>query len=162
MIHPTDLVAKFTEISMENTRLKTETCGLLFGQLVGGQFYVNTLVIPKQNARSDYWKTRDEAEIGEFCELNPTLQLLGTVHTHPGFTARPSSVDLHQQFDIQLQQPSAIGIIVAPERNESPSYTITPYGMSQLRECATVWVKLLMVGFIPIGVLEDCLLLQPT
>ena len=105
---------------------------------MGGQFIVYRLVIPKQNARSDYWKTTDEAEIGEFCALNPTLQLLGTVHTHPGFTARPSSVDLHQQFDIQLQQPSAIGIFVAPERNESPSYTITPFGMSQLRECATV------------------------
>ena len=105
---------------------------------LGGQFYVDMLVIPEQNAISDYWKTTDEAEIGEFCALNPSLQLLGTVHTHPGFTARPSSVDLHQQFDIQLQQPSAIGIIVAPERRESPSYTITPYSMSKLRECATV------------------------
>ena len=131
-----DLTAKFTEMSVENTRLKTETGGLLFGQLVDGQYIVDMLVIPKQIGRSDYWKTTHEAEIGQFSATNPTFTLLGTIHTHPGFTARPSSVDLHQQFDIQLQQPSAIGIIVAPERNESPSYTITPYGMSQLRECA--------------------------
>ena len=133
-----DLVTKFTETSKENTRLKTETGGLLFGQLVDGQYIVDRLVIPKQIGRSDYWKTTHEAEIGEFCETNPSFNLIGTIHTHPGFTARPSSVDLHQQFDIQLQQPSAIGIIVAPERNESPSYTITPYGMTQLRECAAV------------------------
>ena len=77
-----------------------------------------------------------EAEIGQFSATNPSFTLLGTIHTHQGFTARPSSVHLHQQFDIQLEQPSAIGIIVAPERNEIPSYTITPYGMSQLRDCA--------------------------
>ena len=77
-----------------------------------------------------------EAEIGQFSATNPSFTLLGTIHTHQGFTARPSSVHLHQQSDIPLEQPSAIGIIVAPEINEIPSYTITPYGMRQLRYCA--------------------------
>ena len=98
-----------------------------------------------------------EAEIGQFSVTNPSFTLLGTIHTHQGFTARPSSVHLHQQFDIQLEQPSAIGIIVAPERNEIPSYTITPYGMSHPE--TVQWVKQLMVVFAPIGVPGGCLLL---
>jgi hypothetical protein len=42
---------------------------------------------------------------------------------------------LHQAYDLQVQQPSAIAVIVAPERNQSPFYTITPFGMNVLRDC---------------------------
>ena len=72
-----DLTAKFTEMSMENTRLRIETGGLLFGQLVDGQYIVDRLVIPKQVGRSDYWKTTHEAEIGQFSATNPSFTLLG-------------------------------------------------------------------------------------
>ena len=96
---------------------------------------VDKLLIPEQTGRADSWTATDEAEIGTYHALNPWVKLVGTIHTHPGFTTRPSSVDLHQQFEIQCEQPAAIGIIVAPERNESPSYTITPFGMTELREC---------------------------
>ena len=55
-----------------------------------------------------------------YFEAHPNLKLFGTIHTHPGFSSKPSSVDLHQQHEIQQEQPGAIGIIVAPERNENP------------------------------------------
>ena len=61
--------------------------------------------------------------------------MIGTIHTHPGFSATPSSVDLHQMFEIQQDQQSAIGIIVAPERNEAPVYSITNVGMASLAKC---------------------------
>ena len=130
-----NLVSRFKELSMQNTIMKKETGGLLFGELINNKYVVDVLVIPKQIGGPDYWKTADEAELGKFSADNPRLTMLGTIHTHPGFDARPSSVDLHQQYDIQLQQPSAISVIVAPERNQSPFYTITPFGMTALRDC---------------------------
>ena len=107
----------------------------MFGHANEGRLIVDKLVIPKQEARSDFWKTSDEAEIGEFSEANPNLVMYGTIHTHPGFTAKPSSVDLHQHHEIQREQASAIAIIVAPERNESPIYTISRFGMGELGKC---------------------------
>ena len=38
-------------------------------------------------------------------------------------------------FEIQQDQQSAIGIIVAPERNEAPVYSITNVGMASLAKC---------------------------
>ena len=98
-------------------------------------FLVNVLVLPKQVGGSDFWKTTDEAQLGTFSADNPGLTLVGTIHTHPGFDSTPSSVDLHQQYELQAQQPSSIAVIVAPERNQSPFYTITPCGMTVLRDC---------------------------
>ena len=130
-----DLVRRFKELSMQNTISKKETGGLLFGELKNNQYVVDVLVIPKQVGGPDNWKTTDEVQLGNFSADNPRLILCGTIHTHPGFDARPSSVDLHQQYDLQVQQPSAIAVIIAPERDQSPFYTITPFGMSALRDC---------------------------
>ena len=123
-------------MSMQNTIMRKETGGLIFGELKDGDFLVNVLVLPKQAGGADFWKTTDEAQLGKFSADNPALTLVGTIHTHPGFDSTPpSSVDLHQQYDLQVQQPSAIAVIVAPERNQSPFYTITTYGLNVLRDC---------------------------
>ena len=135
LILPGNLVDRFKSMSMQNTIMRKETGGLLFGELKDGDFLVNVLVLPKQAGGADFWKTTDEAQLGKFSADNPALTLVGTIHTHPGFDSTPSSVDLHQQYDLQVQQPSAIAVIVAPERNQSPFYTITTYGMNVLRDC---------------------------
>ena len=135
LVVPQSLVGKFKELSMQNTITRKETGGLLFAELVNQEYIVNVLLIPKQEGVSDKWMTVDETEVGVFSEQNPNLHMMGTIHTHPGFDARPSSVDLHQHFKIQKDQQSSIAIIVAPERNQSPFYTITPFGMTELANC---------------------------
>ena len=74
--------------------MRKETGGLLFAELVNQEFIVNVLLILKQGV-ADKWMTVEEAEVGVFSEQNPNLHMMGTIHTHPGFDARPSSVDLH-------------------------------------------------------------------
>ena len=132
LVVPQSLVGKFKELSMQNTIARKETGGLLFAELVNQEYIVNVLLIPKQEGVADKWETVDETEVGVFSEQNTNLHMMGTIHTHPGFDARPSSVDLHQHFKIQKDQQSSIAIIVAPERNQSPFYTITPFGMTEL------------------------------
>ena len=93
------------------------------------------MLVPKQQGRSDYWSASNNAEVTAFHLQNPNLVWIGTIHTHPGFTATPSSIDLHQMFEIQRDQQSSIGIIVATERNEAPIYSITDVGMASLARC---------------------------
>ena len=81
--------------------MRKETGGLLFGELKDADFLVNVLVLPKQVGGPDFWKTTDEAQLGTFSADNPALTLVGTIHTRPGFDSTPSSVDLHQAYDLQ-------------------------------------------------------------
>ena len=53
------------------------------------------MLIPKQNGYPDYFETTDEYDIHNFCNSDPEMVLLGIIHTHPGFDAFLSSVDLH-------------------------------------------------------------------
>ena len=88
MVLAANLVQTFTELSSNNTLMKTETGGLLFGQYEGDTITIDKLLIPKQEGRGDFWKASDEAEIGSFSEAHPNLKLFGTIHTHPGFSSK--------------------------------------------------------------------------
>jgi hypothetical protein len=135
-----ELVDRFLEISAQNSANKIETGGLLAGVVDESvRFKVTTLVIPKQNGRSDYWEAIDEANIQSYFSKNELL-LLGVIHTHPPpWTAFLSSVDLHQLFDFQKDNPSAVSIVIAPDHMPSdvPAYgnTLTDMGLTVLADC---------------------------
>ena len=63
------------------------------------------------------------------------LILLGFIHTHPTFSAFLSSIDLHMQYLIQKDLPSAIAIVVSPKDGTQPIFRITPEGMNVLKQC---------------------------
>ena len=107
-----EIVERFMEISSENSKNKIETGALLAGSMVNSShFEITNLVIPKQIGRSDYWEAVDEAEIQEYFSSNQLL-LLGCIHTHPPpWTSFLSSVDLHQLFDFQKDNPSSVSIV---------------------------------------------------
>ena len=130
-----NLISKFRGISSQNTLNNIETGGLLFGELQHNTYVVDKLVIPKQVGRDDYWNTTDETEIATFQLYNPSLILLRTIHTHPRWNSIPSSVDLHQQFDIQKDNKSAIGIILGAEEIDCPIISILQEGMEVLGAC---------------------------
>ena len=123
-----ELVDRFMEISAQNSAIKIETGGLLAGVVEESvRFKVTTLVIPKQNGRSDYWEAIDEANIQSYFSKNELL-LLGVIHTHPPpWTSFLSSVDLHQLFNFQKDNPSAVSIVIAPDHMPSdvPAYGYT-------------------------------------
>jgi proteasome lid subunit RPN8/RPN11 len=135
-----DLVDQFMHISSNNSMNKIETGGLLGGVLEDScRFKVTTLLIPKQTGRSDCWEAVDEARIQTYFE-NQGLLLLGCIHTHPPpWTSFLSSVDLHQLFDFQKENPSAISIVIAPAHmpDEVPAlgYSLTDLGLTVLADC---------------------------
>lgn len=135
-----DLVDRFMEISSENSINKIETGGLLAGIIEDSvHFKVTTLVIPKQNGRSDYWEAINEAEIQTYFSNNGLL-LLGCIHTHPPpWTSFLSSVDLHQLFDFQKDNPSAVSIVIAPAHMPTNipayGYSLTDMGLTVLADC---------------------------
>ena len=110
-----DIVDRFLEMSSSNSANKLETGGLLAGVIEESvRFKITTLIIPKQKGISDYWEALDPVEIQAFFTTNQLL-LLGSIHTHPPpWTSYLSSVDLHQLFDFQKDNPSAVSIVVAP------------------------------------------------
>jgi STAM-binding protein len=114
-----DVVEAFKELSELNTSAnpKKETGGLLFGRRVENRFIINTLLIPKQNGYDTYFETSNEYEISNFLNSDPDLVLLGLIHTHPGFDAFLSSIDLHMLHRYTLDNPSVINIVLAPEKN---------------------------------------------
>ena len=140
-----DVIERFLEISQHNSSNKLETGGLLGGVLEDSvRFKVTKLIIPKQNCRSDYWEALCETEIQEFFTRNDLL-LLGCIHTHPPpWTSFLSSVDLHQLFDFQKDNPSAISIVVAPDHMPSHvpgyAYSLTDLGLTVLADCRRVGV----------------------
>ena len=74
-------------------------------------------------------------EIFDFFNENPTKLLLGLIHTHPGFESFLSSVDLHMLYNYACSNHSVISIVLAPELNTFPAYTLTKKGMDTLRFC---------------------------
>ena len=135
-----DLVDQFMHISANNSMNKIETVGLLGGVFEdSSQFKVTTLLIPKQTGRSDCWEAIDEAAIQTYFE-NKGLLLLGCIHSHPPpWTSFLSSVDLHQLFDFQKENPSAISIVIAPEHMPTHvpalGYSLTDLGLTVLADC---------------------------
>ena len=133
----TDVVEAFKEISAPNTSSnpQKETGGLLFGRKVENNYVIDTLLIPKQNGYSDYFETTNEYEIHNFVNSDPDLILLGIIHTHPGFDAFLSSVDLHMLHRYIRENPSVISIVLAPEKNYFPAFSLTKTGLSYLDQC---------------------------
>ena len=123
----TDIMEAFKEISEPNTirNLKKETGGLLLGRKLEDKYIIDTLLIPKQNGYTDYFETTNEYEIQNFCNSDPDLLLLGIIHTHPGFDALLSSVDLHMLHRYTRENPSVISIVLAPEKNYFPAFYLT-------------------------------------
>ena len=135
-----ELVEPFMEISAENSENKIETGGLLAGIMEdSSKFKITHLLIPKQNGRSDYWEAEDEADIQAFFSDNELL-LLGCIHTHPPpWTSFLSSIDLHQLFDFQKDNPSSVSIVIAPAHMPphvpAYAYSLTDMGLTVLADC---------------------------
>ena len=110
-----DIVEGFKEISEPNTSAnpKKETGGLFFRRRLENRFIINTLLIPKQNGYDTYFETASEYEISNFFNSDPDLILLGIIHTHPGFDAFLSSIDLHMFHRYTLDNLSVISIVLA-------------------------------------------------
>ena len=71
------------------------------------------MLIPKQNGYDTHFETTIEYEISNFFNSDPDLILLGIIHTHPGFDAFLSSIDLHMFHRYTLDNLSVISIVLA-------------------------------------------------
>lgn len=65
---PKDLLKRFVAVSAANTELNIETLGLLMGKPKGSKYVVTTLLIPRQQASSDWCSMEDEETVLEFQE----------------------------------------------------------------------------------------------
>ena len=82
-------------MSSENTSRKVETGGFLAGHEFENHYVLDTLFLPTQVGYSDRFECTNNVQISDFFQEKPDLTLLGIIHTHPGFDAYLSSVDLH-------------------------------------------------------------------
>ena len=95
-------MTKFLQIALSNTKKGLETCGILCGTLKTNQFYITTLIIPKQTATPNSCSTTDEVELFKYMDSN-NLMTIGWIHTHPTQTCFMSSVDLQTHCSYQYK-----------------------------------------------------------
>ena len=127
-----DLIDAFKEISEGNSIEKKETGAILAGYKVNDHY---ALFVPQQVRFADRFEATDELDIDNFFIQNPGMVLLGVIHTHPGFESFLSSVDLHMLFNYACTNHAIVSIVLAPELNTFPAYTLTRKGMDVLRTC---------------------------
>ena len=132
-----NLIETFKELSGYNTLLKKETGAILAGRRQEESYLVDTIFLPQQDGFSDRFQTTDEgeADLLNFFQENPNLVLLGVIHTHPGFDSFLSSVDLHMLFNYATSNHAVVSIVLAPELNTFPAFTLTRKGMEALPLC---------------------------
>jgi len=133
-----EMLNKFMEIAYKNTVRNIETCAFLCGNLNSkdNTFVITTLVIPKQTGTSDTCQAVDEESIFAYQDAQQLLTI-GWIHTHPGYEAFLSSIDLHTHCGYQSMLPESIAIVMAPRFQ--PSYQIftltEPYGLKTIQDC---------------------------
>ncbi|VDP58027.1 unnamed protein product [Heligmosomoides polygyrus] len=112
-----DLVQKFLICADNNTARNIETCGTLCGTIVGRNFLVSHVILPKQSGASDGCSAEGEEEVFAY-QNEHDLITLGWIHTHPSQTAFLSSVDLHTHCAYQMMLSEAVAIVCAPAHNQ--------------------------------------------
>ena len=65
------------------------------------------------------------------------LVLVGIIHTHPDFGPNPSTIDLHQLYEIQRDNSAAISIIVSPSKSDEICVSLTDKGMDRIGNCTS-------------------------
>ncbi|KJH52836.1 Mov34/MPN/PAD-1 family protein [Dictyocaulus viviparus] len=130
-----DLIEKFLICAEDNTMRNIETCGTLCGCVIGCEFLVSHVILPRQKGASDGCFAEGEEEVFAY-QNKHDLITLGWIHTHPSQTAFLSSVDLHTQFAYQMMLNEAIAIVCAPSYNQVGTFVLSSYGMSVV-ECCT-------------------------
>ncbi|CAL4151064.1 unnamed protein product, partial [Meganyctiphanes norvegica] len=132
---PTELMGKFLALAQPNTSRNVETCGILAGKLSQNRLLITHLLVPKQSGTSDSCTTHEEEQLFDYQD-RLDLITLGWIHTHPGFQAFLSSVDLHTHCSYQLMMPEAIAIVCAPKYDETGYFTLTPnHGLQYIANC---------------------------
>ncbi|KAJ1908804.1 hypothetical protein IWQ60_011516, partial [Tieghemiomyces parasiticus] len=111
---PFDILGKFLAKARANTQRNLETCGILCGYLQREEFYLTTLLIPKQESTSDTCNTTNEEEIFQY-QMENDLLTLGWIHTHPTQTCFMSSVDVHTHYSYQQMLREAVAIVCSPQ-----------------------------------------------
>lgn len=129
-----DLVQKFLICADNNTARNIETCGTLCGTIVGRNFLVSHVILPKQSGASDGCSAEGEEEVFAY-QNEHDLITLGWIHTHPSQTAFLSSVDLHTHCAYQMMLSEAVAIVCAPAHNQIGTFVLTSYGMSVVESC---------------------------
>lgn len=132
------VIDRFLQLAQKNTVANRETCATLCGRLVGAEFHITDLILPKQSGTHDSVVTHKEEEMFEYTEKH-CLMPLGWIHTHPTQTAFLSSVDQHCQLSYQLMLPEAVAIVCAPKFDDTQIFSLTPNdGIPIVRECRKI------------------------
>ena len=134
VVVPIMAIGKFLSSAQVNTECNIETCGLLVGKNILGQFHVTHVLVPKQHGTPDSCTTFGEEDIVNFHEQESTLTL-GWIHTHPKQTSFLSSLDLHTQCGFEMQFASAVAIVCSIEKNKTSYFSLTEYGRKVIHDC---------------------------
>ncbi|KAJ3439160.1 hypothetical protein M0812_15182 [Anaeramoeba flamelloides] len=130
------LLTHFLAYAQEDMKLLVETCGILTGKLVGGEFHLTAVIIPEQKGTHDSVIALNEEDIFEIQTSNELLTL-GWIHTHPQYESFLSSVDCKTHYPYQLMLDEAIAIVLSPNRTQQFGiFRLTDsHGMPYMRTC---------------------------
>ncbi len=131
---PATLIHEFLRYADANTRQGVETCAVLAGKEIQGQFFVTDIVLPKQEGSPNTVITLKEEELVAW-QLAHNLISLGWIHTHPTQTCFLSSIDMHCQFGYQIMVPEAIAIVCAPTHGQTGVFALSQLGMHVIGNC---------------------------
>jgi proteasome lid subunit RPN8/RPN11 len=140
LVVPTFAISKFLVYAEKNTRENRESCAYLLGaQLMHKKrlrWIVTAIYIPEQEGTSVSCKcgrTHDPVHLLNKAEESK-LQQVGTIHTHPRFSAFLSSIDMHSQFEMQKTFHAAVSLVVDKD-NQVSAFRLTEIGMKTIEEC---------------------------
>lgn len=94
-----------------------ETAGLLIGEMVGKDLYIDEIIIGAQVGNAVHVEINEEALIAatvEISEREDGKAIMGWFHTHPGMSSFMSPTDVATQRIYQALFPEAIAIVIDP------------------------------------------------
>jgi proteasome lid subunit RPN8/RPN11 len=131
---PSAALRAFIQAADANSRRGIETCAVLMGREIDGEYYVTYLVLPDQRGEPNTVTTLREELLVLFQERMGVFTL-GWVHTHPTQTCFLSSIDLHCQHAYQSGIPEAIAVVCAPHLKQTSVFALSDVGMDVLTAC---------------------------
>jgi proteasome lid subunit RPN8/RPN11 len=104
-------------IEFDLSRPGKETAGLLIGEIVGKDLYVDEIHVGAQVGNAVHVEINEETLIAatiEMSEREDGKVIIGWFHTHPGMSSFMSPTDVHTQKIYQAFFPEAIAIVIDP------------------------------------------------
>ena len=113
-----------------------ELMGVLAGKLKNNQWEVEKILIPKQKGEEDRCWILEEgyAAVANYMQASQSVQI-GWIHTHPGYSAFLSSIDLHTTWAEQKRLLEYLAIVYSGLQKAFKYFRVNPEHGAEIDAC---------------------------